>query len=128
MEKESLIVCDTNILIEVIDRNNQTVIERLVQLGLSRLRISSVSYSELLIGAQDKAHQRKLVNELNRFEILPITPAQDLIYRQLLLRYSLSHGLVIQDAIIAASAIEHDARLYTLNKKDFRFISGLELV
>lgn len=41
--------------------------------------------------------------------------------------YSLSHKLSLPDALIAATAIEHDIPLYTLNLKDFRFISMLQL-
>ena len=39
--------------------------------------------------------------------------------------YSLSHKLTIPDALIAATAIVHDIELYSLNLKDFRFITGL---
>jgi len=41
--------------------------------------------------------------------------------------YSLSHKLSLPDALIAATAISHDLELYTLNIKDFRFITGLNL-
>ena len=41
--------------------------------------------------------------------------------------YSLSHKLSVPDALIAATAIVHDVELYTLNVKDFRFISNLRL-
>jgi predicted nucleic acid-binding protein len=41
--------------------------------------------------------------------------------------YSLSHKLSLPDALIAATALVHDLKLYTLDVKDFRFIAGLEL-
>jgi predicted nucleic acid-binding protein len=41
--------------------------------------------------------------------------------------YSLSHKLSVPDALIAATAIVHDVALYTLNVKDFHFISDIEL-
>ena len=37
-------------------------------------------------------------------------------------------GLAIPDAIIASVAIERKLPLYTLNVKDFNFISGLKLL
>lgn len=40
---------------------------------------------------------------------------------------ALSHRLAIPDGFIAATAIENDVELFTLNKKDFRFIEGLKL-
>lgn len=44
------------------------------------------------------------------------------------LSYSKSHGLMLADAVIAATCLEHDLQLITLNVKDFRFIKGLTLI
>jgi hypothetical protein len=41
--------------------------------------------------------------------------------------YSKSHGLKIPDAIIAATALSLEIKLFTLNLKDFRYIDGLKL-
>lgn len=46
---------------------------------------------------------------------------------ELLKQYRGSHGLKIPDALIAATAIVHQAPLMTKNQKDFRFIKTLEL-
>jgi tRNA(fMet)-specific endonuclease VapC len=45
----------------------------------------------------------------------------------LIYTYTLSHRLAIPDGFIAETAIENDVELFTLNKKDFRFIEGLKL-
>jgi tRNA(fMet)-specific endonuclease VapC len=127
MEEEELVVCDTNILIEVIDRNNLEMIGSLINIGSTRLCISSISYSELIVGAKNKTHFSKLVKELNRFPVLPLNRSIDLLHRKLLLQYSLSHRLSIQDALIAATTIDSGYKLLTLNKKDFKFIEGLKL-
>jgi predicted nucleic acid-binding protein len=42
-------------------------------------------------------------------------------------KYVLSHKLALPDGFIAASALAYDMELYTLNLKDYRFISGLKL-
>lgn len=41
--------------------------------------------------------------------------------------FSLSHGLRVIDALIAASALLHRARLASGNERHFRFIPGLEI-
>jgi len=41
--------------------------------------------------------------------------------------YSKSHGLQIPDAIIAATALSFEMKLFTLNLKDFKYIDGLKL-
>jgi tRNA(fMet)-specific endonuclease VapC len=127
MEKTNFVVCDTNILIEVLDRNNHQIIEALVEIGHESLCISSITFSELIAGAFDKAHLKKLKLDLDKFILLPIDFEIDQLHRALVYQYALSHKLSIQDALIAATAIAYDIELYTLNKKDFRFISNLRL-
>ena len=128
MEEAERVVCDTNILLEVIDRNNVEIINTLIGIGTSKLRVSSISYSELIVGAKSKVHLSKLVRELDRFPVLPLNSAVDLLHRRLILRYCLSHGLSIQDALIAATANESGHKLFTLNAKDFKFSEGLKLM
>lgn len=128
MEEAREIVVDTDVLIEFLDRGNLEIAERLFFLGLDNLRISQVTASELLCGALDKAHRTRLLKFLARVRVVPISPNISQKHFELIEHYSLSHGLQVQDAIIAATALILEAPLYTLNKKDFRFISGLELV
>ena len=47
---------------------------------------------------------------------------------ELLHKYRLSHGLLIADALIAATAIIKGASLATKNQSDYRFIDELEMV
>jgi len=49
------------------------------------------------------------------------------IAEKLLRDYRLSHGLMIADALIAATAIILKSRLVSKNQKDYRFIKELEL-
>ena len=46
---------------------------------------------------------------------------------ELMLKYTKSHGLAVPDALIAATAIINNVKLYTLNVKDFKFIDGINL-
>jgi len=46
---------------------------------------------------------------------------------ELMLKYTKSHGLAVPDALIAATAIINNVKLYTLNVKDFNFIDDLIL-
>ncbi len=46
---------------------------------------------------------------------------------ELMLKYSKSHGLAVPDALIASTALINDIEIYTLNKKDFRYIDNLKL-
>jgi len=128
MEEEGLVVCDSDVLIEFLDRKNKAVEDRLVQIGMNQLCISSITFSEVVVGSVDKIHQNKLIKGLSLFILIEIDSAIDEIHRSLVSRYSLSHRLGIQDAIVAASALKESYSLYTLNKKDFKFIEGLKLL
>jgi len=47
---------------------------------------------------------------------------------ELVRKYRLSHGLLIPDALIAASALTLDLDFITKNQRDYRFISELKLL
>jgi len=47
---------------------------------------------------------------------------------ELLRTYRLSHGLLIADALIAATAIVSNTELVSKNQKDYRFIEELDLI
>lgn len=42
-------------------------------------------------------------------------------------KYVLSHNLSIPDALIAATALTHNIKLFTLNIKDFKYIDNIRL-
>jgi predicted nucleic acid-binding protein len=42
-------------------------------------------------------------------------------------QFHLSHGLLIPDAVIAATAVTFNLKLFTYNLKDFRFIPGIKI-
>lgn len=128
MEKAELVVCDSDVIIELFDRSNKSIENRLIELGTDRLSISSITYSEVIFGAKNKQHQKKLIDQLNRFILIEIDSSIDFIHRELVKRYSLSHRLSVQDAIVAATALKDNYSLFSLNKKDFKFIEGLKLI
>jgi predicted nucleic acid-binding protein len=128
MEEKGLVVCDSDILIEFLDRANKSIEDRLVGFGLERLCISSVTYSEVLFGSLNKTHQIALLKGLGGFKLIELDPSIDSIHRNLIKRYSLSHRLHIQDALVAATALRGEHFLYTFNKKDFSFIEGIQLL
>lgn len=41
--------------------------------------------------------------------------------------FYLSHGLILPDALIAATAMEHNLKLYTRNTRHFRMIPELKV-
>jgi predicted nucleic acid-binding protein len=124
----SAIVVDTDILIDVA-RGDSDAIDCLSRLEKdSPLAISAVTQMELIVGCRNKAELKDLERFLRRFQILKITHQISDRAIDLLQQYFLSHGLLIADALIAATALIHVQPFITKNQRDFRFIAGLNLL
>jgi predicted nucleic acid-binding protein len=65
---------------------------------------------------------------LQRFQLLRLNEQACDQAVELLRQYRLSHGLLIPDAMIAATAMTQGYPLISKNQRDFRFIGGLQLL
>ncbi len=121
-----MIICDTNIIIELF-KNNSTVIAECESIGYNNLALSVITAGELYHGALDKNELKKIQSHLSKYILLELNPSISQLFLQLMQKYSLSHKCYVDDILIAATALHFDKPLYTLNLKDFRFISGLKI-
>ena len=121
-----MILCDTNIIIELY-RRNQTIITALKTIGPDNLAISAAVAAELIYGALNKVELRQISRDIDSLLVLPIAPAISDLLLTLMTQYCLSNHLSLPDALIAATALHHGLPLYTLNRKDFRYLSDLQL-
>jgi hypothetical protein len=126
VESSKLILCDTNILIELY-KNNSSIITELKRIGQPNLAISIVTAGELIYGAINKRELSKILKDIAHLNLLHIGQLIGELHLELMANYSLSHNLTLPDALIAATALHHSIPLYTLNQKDFRYIPGLKL-
>ena len=117
---------DTDVLIWHL-RGNPRAAQRLD--GLTSLAISAVSYLELLQGMRNRAEMLAVQKMLQRrrAEVLPITETITRRATDLMEVMTLSHGLQMGDALIAATALEHDIPLLTGNVKHFAPIASLNV-
>lgn len=92
-------------------------------------RISAVTYMELAQGCRDHAELRRLKRGLDsqHTEIVAITAEISRRATALIDTHALSTGLRLADALIAATAVEHQFILLTGNTKHFTPISGLNV-
>ena len=82
---------------------------------------------ELLVGCRNKTELRSLETFLGRFDVIKLTEDASTKAIELLKDYRLSHGLLIADSLIAATAIALDVPFISKNHRDFRFITDLNL-
>lgn len=123
-----LTIIDTDILIDV-GRGVDNAIAYLENLETtSTLAISTVTQMELIVGCQNKNELRSTEKFLTRFEVICLSDSISRIAVNLLRDYRLSHGLLIADGLIAATAISLNIALASKNQKDYRFIKNLNLL
>lgn len=122
------VVVDTDILVDA----SRAIVEALACLDQvedrSALAVSAVTEMELVVGCRNKAELRTLDKFLNRFQVIRLNERMSDAAVDLLRRYRLSHGLLIADAVIAATALVLDTALVSKNQRDYRFIAGLNLL
>lgn len=89
--------------------------------------ISIITQAEIYQGANNKKEFLNWDKTLNRFTILTLNKEISDKSINLIRNYHLSHGLIILDALIAATAVTFNLTLVTENKKHFQFIKGLQV-
>lgn len=126
MEEEVAILCDTDVIIEFY-KNNHKIVSELHLIGENNIAISIITAAELIFGALNKKELKQIKKDIKNLKTLHLNHQTENIFLQLLEKYSLSHNLKIPDALIASTAIANETELFTLNKKDFKFIKELKL-
>ena len=123
----ALTIVDSDILIDVARGDSDAIgcLSRLEK--TSTLAISTLTQMELVVGCRNKTELKALGTFLNRYQILKLTDQISDRAVDLLELYFLSHGLLIADGLIAATALFYDEAFVTKNQRDFRFITGLNL-
>jgi predicted nucleic acid-binding protein len=83
---------------------------------------------ELLVGCRNKTEFSNLESFLSDYKRIKLDSEISDETLPLLRQFRLNHGLLIADALIAATAIVTDAKSVTKKVKHYRFIPGLNLM
>ena len=121
----AIVFIDTNIVIEYL-KNNEEVFVCLN--GYDTIYINDVVIMELYQGARDKRESNFIKKKILKFEVLNMSQEIVSLGREILDRYTLSHNTKIMDALIASTVIMYSIDLYTLNKKDFRYLEQVHCI
>jgi hypothetical protein len=92
------------------------------------LIISIITKMELIQGCRNKREMFVILDILEEFQLIHVTEQISWKAEELMENYTMSHGLLIPDAIIAATAINMDLVLYSRNVRHFSIIDGLKLL
>jgi predicted nucleic acid-binding protein len=117
---------DTCILIDYL-RGEPSVYDLLVNNAKIELSMSTVTMMELMIGAFNKREVKYIQKAFNKINIVYIDEDISKLAEDIIKKYSKSHNLQIDDALIAATSIKMDVELITYNVSDFIFIPNIKL-
>ena len=119
---------DTSLLIDSLagHRHSGPSLMRAFDRG-ERILLSSITLCEWLRGPRTHAELTIQQNLFPRESIVPFDAEEAAIAARLYRSLPRARGREI-DLMIAASAIRHDAELWTLNAADFKDIPGLRLL
>jgi len=97
--------------------------------NLRELKLSAVTWMELVQGCRNRQELERLKKDFSRRQavILPVSEAISERAMALVETHFLGDGLLLADALIASTAIEHSLTLSSANSKHFRPIQGLTL-
>lgn len=114
------VLLDTDIAIEILRARDQATLQRWSSLGLDRVPVfySPAVAAEVWAGAFPQEHE--LISRFFRpLHCLSADYQTGCIAGELLRKYAKSRGLELPDALIAATAIQHQAALWTRNRKHY---------
>jgi tRNA(fMet)-specific endonuclease VapC len=127
-----MVILDTNIIIDHLRTISKQTDSKLVNLAKNQpktsLALSTISIQELFEGQSTKSTSKlkDLLAIISPLKILPYTYDIAMLAGQI--ARDLPQPIEFADAAIAATAITHNAQLYTLNQKHFHQIPHLSLL
>lgn len=122
MPTQDLLI-DTDVIIDYL-RGRHEALTYLDNLTNS-LFMSVITVGELYAGVRDGDERVKLDTFLRAFVIITLDQTTALAGGLLRRDYGKSHGIGLADALIAATAQQHNLRLVSLNRKHFSMIQDV---
>jgi predicted nucleic acid-binding protein len=116
---------DSTVLIHLLRKNLSAKNWLTSQLGLA---ITPIVWLEIVYGARGKQGQMETLQVLSGFDIVYLTQADQVWAMEHLRTYRLSHGVEINDCLIASVSHRLQVPLYTHNIKDMTRILDPGLV
>jgi predicted nucleic acid-binding protein len=124
----NLTIFDTDILIDAGRADAQALICLQTMSQQSLPAVGVVTQMELFVGCRNKMEFTYVEGFLHVFQLIKITDQISDTAVDLIRKYRLSHGLLIPDALIAATALTLNAQLISKNQRDYKFIVNLNLL
>ncbi len=119
---------DSDVLIDVLRQVPQAITVLDVVRRQTLLAVSVIVRLEIVVGSANREALQRTERLLKQTRVVQLSEEISELADKLVTQFYLSRSLLIADALIAATAMVHDAPLLTKNQRDFRFIPGLKLL
>jgi predicted nucleic acid-binding protein len=117
---------DTDVWIDYL-RGHPQAVACVAQLP-ERVWISAISVAELHVGVRDGAEQAALALLLSSLDVADLTTSIAATGGLLRRDFGRSHGVGLNDALIAATAVERGLQLLTLNVKHYPMLDATNVL
>ncbi len=118
-------ILDTDVLIWYLRGNekSRTVVEKNIPFS-----ISVVTYMELIQGMKNRIEMKMFQRQVHKWNLTIIQIDKEISSRAMFYvqEYSLSHSMMLADAMIAATVVQTGEILLTANDKHYKFIPTME--
>ena len=123
-----LVLVDTDVLVDYA-RGVAAAADLLAEKASGcELGVCCVTEMELIAGCRNKAELAQVRAFLSDYRRVELTPAIGDAAVELMARFRLSHGLLMPDALISATAVITSRCLLTRNLKHFSYVPGIDLL
>ena len=98
MDKEEIILCDSNVMIDWINHRQKAIDD--LQRIKGGIALSIITEYEIIAGAKDMVAQKHFEKLLSNYTIISLDHRISLLGIHLYKQYKLSHGLDMPDSLI----------------------------
>ena len=118
-------IVDTDVLIWYLRGNEKA--KKIVEANIP-FSISAVTYMELIQGMKNKEEFRIFQKQIQKWNIDILQIDKEISSRAVfyIQEYSLSHSMMLADALIAATVVQASETLLTANDRHYKFIPNIE--
>jgi predicted nucleic acid-binding protein len=119
------LIIDTDVLIWYLKGNDRA--KKSVEESIP-FSISVITYMELIQGMRNREEFKRFQKQVHKWNTNIIQIDQEISSRAMFYvqEYTLSHSMMLADALIAATVVQNSDKLLTANDKHYKFIPTLE--
>ncbi|MEX1211603.1 MAG: type II toxin-antitoxin system VapC family toxin [Balneolaceae bacterium] len=123
-----LVIVDTDILIDFgLDEDNAVKAMAILESNY-QLATSVITVMELYSGCRSKKDLKRVDELITDIQIQFVSTVVSTKAFELMKKFRSSHGVEINDMLIAATTIEAGAKMISKNQKHYQFIPSLDLL